>query len=203
MTSGRPRITVLYEDRQLGREFALHQLVVQMVVDDSGVLHHEVAQAVSGTPRGGVDKVLSDLKMSALLNSSSDLLLLVDRDRIHEHLSRRRDRLGTRARDHVAALTATSADDDLVQAIRALCPRPEAVGAFFLQPNLEGLLHHLHVHDPAAFPAVETKDRATRDIALRAARRSEHRDARRMLREQQPGLAALVQRICELLDGAQ
>lgn len=203
MTPGQRRITVLYEDRQLGREFALHQLVVKMVVEDSGLPHHEVEHAVSGIPRGGIDKVLDDLVKPAVLNSSSHLLLFVDRDRVHEHVSRRCRRLDGSPKEPVAALTATSTDVELVHAIRALCPRPEAVCAFFLRPNMEGLLHQLHSHDPAAFPTVGKKDRAMRDIALKTASKSEHRDARRTLREQQPGLEALVRRICELLDAAQ
>lgn len=200
MTSRRPRITVLYEDRQLGREFALHELVVQMVVDDSDLLHHEVAQAVAGTARGGIDKVLDDLAKPAVLNSSSHLLLLVDRDRIHQHVSRRRDRRVAEPVDRVAVLTGASKDAELEHAIRGLCGRPDVVSAFFLRPNMEGVLRDLHELEPAAFPVVERKDRATRDLALKAARRSEHRDTRRVLRERQPGLDTLVRRISALLN---
>lgn len=178
-----PLATVLYEDKMAagaGGSYPLHDLVMRLVEDDINGLTHKLLRLVDKNPRNGVDKLLDDLKSTDLIAGSGMLFVLVDRDRIAQHL-----KLPTRAED--AQVT-----DEIARRSNA----PAQLRVFFLRPNVEGLLRDVQACDPTLLP--ENLERALakkpndRDLVFNELKRKAHRDVRECVRKAQPGLDDLA-----------
>lgn len=186
-------ITVLYEDSQRGRaEFALHRLVLRLVEDDVGGETWRLGQRVQAVPRSGVDKVLRDLRERAdLIAGSGFVFALVDRDEIVAHLNRHR--AGPLPRD--------VDDETLEAAIQESSNRPDRVRAFFLRPNLEGVLLHIQACAPGRWTADLARACAKRpglierDRVFKALAPAAERAVRDCVRRDQPGLEALARAV--------
>lgn len=179
-------VTVLYEDaiaKDAGSKYPLHDLVLSMVEDDSGVQLWQLDRAVDKNPRNGVSKLLGDLARTDRLAGAGRLFVLVDRDRVAEALHLPRD----------------ASDDAVCATIRGRSDAPDKLDVFFLHPNLEGLLVAVRACDPALLPDQVTraleKKLLDRDLVLAEARKPHRRALRECVRRHQPGLHALVQAI--------
>lgn len=183
--------TILYEDSQVGPRFALHDLVVRMVADDSMREVFVVGRRLTGVPRAGIDKLLDDLARADRLAGAGWLFLLVDGDRIAEHLIRRR-----------ALVAGKVGESEIDTAIHRLAGGFPRLSTFFLEPNLEGVLRAVHRctggSQLARLESALRKDRFARDALLEEVRRGDDSARRRCVREAQPGLDLLVRRLAAL-----
>lgn len=185
-----PAATILYEDTMLpspDRSYPLHDLVMRLVEDRIDGPTWTLRKLVYANPRRGIDKLLRDLSITSQIAGPGKLLLLVDRDRIASHL-----RLDGRA-----------SDEEIRAALAARSDAPERISAFFLYPNLEGLLRSVQRCDPALLPEVMAralrKQLNDRDIVLKEVGRATRLELRSCLLRSQPGLDALRTHLGELL----
>jgi hypothetical protein len=157
------RVTVLYEDKMAvgaGGQYPLHDLVLRMVQDDEERELWLLQQAVAKNPRNGIDKLLADLRRTALIAGPGRLFVLVDRDRIARHVG----------------LLGSATDEEVLAAMLARSDAPDKLQCFFLHPNVEGLLAAIAACDPTLEP--ESMARALqkkpldRDIVFVSARRA-------------------------------
>lgn len=145
----KPVATVLYEDKMQvgsGGAFPPHDLVLAMVADRTGQPVWELQRLVDKNPRNGVSKLIADVGRTSLLAGGGRLCLLVDRDRVAEHLQRPR----------------TSTEDEITAALHARSDAPDRLSVHFLAPNLEGLMRSIAECAPTE-PAPVAKGHNTRD----------------------------------------
>jgi hypothetical protein len=181
--------TVLYEDKMSSSAnagYPLHDLVMRMVEDDINGKTWELLKLVDNKPRNGIGNLINDVRITELIAGPGKLLVLVDSDRIGEHL-----RLGNSA-----------TDGQVVAALEGCSNAPAKLGVFFLRPNLEGLLRAFQRCDPSGLPesmqAALRKNLNHRDMLFKEAKRDVRRSLRQCLREAQPGLDGLVKEIAVL-----
>lgn len=179
-----PVATVLYEDKmQVGSNglFPLHDLVLAMVADVTGQAVHDLRNQVDKNPRNGVNKLLADLGRTDLLAGPGRLCVLVDRDRVAQHLG-----LPKGASDELVATAMADKSD-----------ARDKLSVHFLDPNLEGLLRSIAECAPA-FPAPAAKDHNTRDVYLKRAAFSLPTAVRDCVQTRQPSLGALARLLADL-----
>lgn len=181
--------TVLYEDSQgPGGRFGLHELVLALVADrleSDGASRHErmarLRQCVDGQPKKGVGNVITDLGRTGLIAGSGVLAVVVDRDRIHEHLH----------------LGSDATDDRIARSLAELSDAPDRLWVHFLVPNQEGLLRSVGECDGRAPPA--RKKRNERDVFLNSITWSALTAHRDCVRGKQESVGALADRLAELV----
>ncbi|MEZ4267045.1 MAG: hypothetical protein R3F39_11760 [Myxococcota bacterium] len=180
--------TVLYEDKMqpgAGGAFPLHDLVLAMVGDAIGREVWDLRKLIGKNPKNGVSKLIGDLAITGLLAQEGKLLILVDRDRIAEHVG----------------LPKLSDDVAVVAALRKRSDAPDKLRIFFLRPNMEGLLSSIAECAPG-LPIPRAKVLVDRDIVLNKAAFRETKQVRHCIMEKQPGVADLVQELVLLCASA-
>jgi hypothetical protein len=188
-----PLVTVLYEDKMSSSAnggYPLHDLVMRMVEDDINGQTWQLGRLSAKNPRNGVDKIIKDIKDTGLIAGAGKLLVLVDNDRIGEHLG-----LGNSA-----------TDDKVAAELRRRSDAPDKLGVFFLHSNLEGLLRSIQRCAPSLLPdimqAALRKDLNRRDLVFNEAKKASHRPLRQCVRAAQPGLDQLVKAIAAIVTEA-
>ena len=185
-----PLATVLYEDKMkpgAGGSYPLHDLVLRLVEDDVNGLTHKLLRLVDKNPRNGIDKLLGDLEFTKEIAGAGWLFVLVDRDRIAQHVD----------------LSARADDAQVRSAIARRSNAPAQLRVFFLYPNLEGLLRGVQGCDPTLLP--ENLERALakksndRDLVFNELKKKAHRDVRDCVRRAQPGLDGPARALAELI----
>ena len=83
---------------------------------------------------------------------------------------------------------------------------PHKLHIYFLRPNLEGLLRTIRECDPSLLPDAMTsalaKDLNQRDVVLREVKKEHLLHVRTCMSARQPGIAALADRLAEVIQGA-
>ncbi len=186
----RPIATVLYEDTMrpgAGGSYPLHDLVMRMVEDDVNGQTWELQRAVAKNPRKGIGNILNDVRRTELLAGGGTLFLLVDMDRIAEHLK----------------LPKGSTEGALVDVLKRRSDAPDRLCPFFLHPNLEGLLRAVQTCDPTLLPdemgAALRKALNDRDIVFNELRKAARLAVRRCVRTAQPGICGLARALAALI----
>lgn len=174
---------VLYEDKMLPNaegNYPLHDLVMRMVEDDINGETWRVRKLIDKNPRKGVDNIIKDLAMTSMIARAGMLFVLVDGDRVAEHLR----------------LAPGTSEDAIVRALRERSDAPERLSVHLLQPNLEGLLRSIRDCAPTLLPeqlnAALRKKLNDRDIVLNTVKQAQHRSIRDCLRARHAGLDALT-----------
>jgi hypothetical protein len=182
-------VTVLYEDKMsksANGGYPLHDLVMRMVEDDINGQTWQLLQLVDKNPCNGVGNLINQIMITQLIAGAGKLLVLVDSDRIGEHLG-----LGNSA-----------TEDRVVAELRRRSDAPEKLDVFFLHPKLEGLLRAIQRCDPSlqreSMQAALRKDLNRRDLVFNEAKKAGHRLLRQCIREAQPGLDQLVKAIAAI-----
>ena len=177
--------TVLYEDKMAvgsNGEYPPHDLVLRMVADQLGGEHFELRARVKPNPRNGVGNVIRDLGRTKKIAGSGHLFVVLDRDRVAEHLP---------------GSPRPTTDAAIVAALVGLSDAQERLTVILLRPNLEGLLRALDACGGP--PAPLEKSHNARDAYLNKAVYELSKAVRDCVQEQQPDLKVLVRRLVELL----
>ncbi len=192
----RPLVTVLYEDSKIGREYPLHRLLLRMVEDDINGRTWRLHKTVAGNPRNGIDKLLADVRVTSLIAGAGKLFLLVDRDRIIDHVNRN-------AREGEPRLAPGATDDEIVEAIRGTSDAPDRLAVFFLHRNMESLIAAIERCAPGNWTTeiaeARRKNRLARDLVIRETAKAAMTAVRTCIREAQPGVDALARALAETL----
>jgi len=185
-----PRATVLYEDTmQPGANgaYPLHDLVMRLVEDEINGETWRLLPLVDKNPRNGIGNLLREVSRTRLLAAGGRLLVLVDSDRVREHL-----KLGRQA-----------TEAEVIEAMRKKSDAPELLDVYFLRPNLEGLLQAVQTCDRALLPAVVAsalrKNVNDRDVVFNEVKKAAHRPLRDCVRQRQPGLDGLARALAGLI----
>ncbi|MFV8754278.1 hypothetical protein ACNOYE_27350 [Nannocystaceae bacterium ST9] len=168
-------------------DYPLHDLVMRMVEDDINGETWRLRPLVDKNARKGINNVIKDVGRTDLIAGAGELYLLVDRDRVAEHLG----------------LVPTAPDDDVVTKLAQRSDAPHKLHTYFLRPNLEGLLRDIGRCDPSILPAnleaALRKKLNDRDLVLNEVKKAARADVRNCMRQAQPGLDALVKAIASRL----
>jgi len=182
--------TVHYEDKmQEGPQgvYPLHDLVMRMVEDDKNGKTWLLHKLVDRNPRKGIDQIIKDVQITDFHAGAGKLLLLVDRDRVAEHLK----------------LSGPTTDAQVVAALKALSDASHKLEVFFLKPNLEGLLRAIKGCEPSllpeSMPAALKKNLNERDLVFKEVKNERWRNLRNCVRHKQPGLDALAKHIASII----
>lgn len=170
--------TILYEDKMQigsGGVFPPHDFVLAMVADITGHYVWDLRKIIDKNPRNGISKLLSDARRASLLAGAGIVCMLVDRDRVAEHLD----------------LPKNAANDSISAKIRSMSDAPDKLFVFYLDPNMEGLLRAIEKCSPS-MPAPQAKAHNERDIYLNTAAFSAASSVRNCVGTRQPSLAELV-----------
>lgn len=175
--------TVLYEDQsgQSLKDFYPHLFVLALVAEQSQKSVHDLRTRIDGVPKKGVNKLIADCARTERIAERGRLFVLVDRDRIAEHLHLRN----------------SASDDEVVEALRDCSDRPEQLFVAFLRPNMEGLLESIATCGGRALPA--RKSINERDLVLKDAAFKRSTAVRDCVRQKQPSLGALVDELAKLV----
>lgn len=176
--------TVLYEDKMQaggGGVFPPHDFVLAMVSDLTGHTVWALRRQIEPNPRNGVAKLIGDLGRTSLLAGEGLLYVLVDRDRVAEHLR----------------LPKLAAEADVIRAMKARSDAPDKLNVHFLDPNIEGLMRSIEGCAPGV-PAPSKKDHNSRDLFLKHAAFKLSAAARDCVKGKQASLGALVERLAGL-----
>jgi hypothetical protein len=176
--------TVLYEDKMqtgAGGVFPPHDFVLAMVSDLTGLEIWALRRQIDANPRNGVAKLIGDLGRTSLLAGDGLLCVLVDRDRVAEHLG----------------LQKRAAEADVIAAMKARSDAPDKLTVHFLDPNIEGLMRSIAGCAPGVSPP-SSKDHNSRDLFLKHAAFSLSAAARDCVKGTQASLGALVARLAGL-----
>jgi hypothetical protein len=188
--------TVLYEDSKIGRDFPLHHLILRMTEDDINGETWRLRQCVLDNPRNGVDLVLKELPRTKLVAGTGKLFVLVDRDRIVQHINQMLPR-GQKA------VPSGATDDVIVNALRGFSNAPEQLEVFLLYPNMEGLMATIAQCAPGQWTEqlalARKKVRTARDAVLSAVATATNHAVRKCIREHQPGLDGLARALAALI----
>ncbi len=180
--------TVLYEDKMQvgsGSSFPPHDLVLAMVADLTGRTVWDLRPLVGKNPRNGVSKLIGDLKRTSLIAGSGTLCVLVDRDRVAEHLG----------------LPKGASETTVATVLHQRSDAPAKLSVHFLEPNMEGLMHSIEECVPGQH-APRSKDHNARDLYLNRAAFALATSVRNCVKSKQPSLGALVLLLAELCGGA-
>lgn len=191
-----PRATVLYEDSKIGKEYPLHHLLLRMVEDEINGQTWRLRKAVTDNPRKGVDKVLADVRVTSMIAGEGLLFVLVDRDRIVQHLNRY-------AEAGASQLDANATDDEVAAAMLGMSDAPDKLRVFLLHPNIEGLIAAIEACAPGQWAEdvarARAKDRIARDVVLGEIAKAAMATVRACVRGRQPGLDALATALAAFL----
>ncbi len=178
--------TVLYEDKQqvAQKQFPPHEFVLAMVRDVMGIEIHELQRTVVGNPKNGVSKLLGDVRKTSLIAGAQTLFVLVDRDRVAEHLQ----------------LPKHAPDIEVVDAIKKRSDSPNQLSIHFLVPNLEGLMGAIAECGGQAAP--KEKGHIARDLHLKNAAFVQPPQVRECVRGKQKSLATLVDALVNFVRAA-
>jgi hypothetical protein len=186
----RPLATVLYEDQiaaGANGSYPLHDLVMRLVEDDIDGETWRLRKLVAPNPRKGLGNILKDVKLTALLAGGGELHILVDVDRIREHLD----------------LEPSATNQAIVAALRQRSDAPGKLRVHFLMPNVEGLLRSIQACDPTLLPREMTralqKKLNDRDIVFIEVAKQAQVALRRCVRKAQPGIDALASALAALV----
>jgi len=183
-----PVATVLYEDKMQvgsGGAFPPHDFVLALVADLTGRTVWGLRPLIDKNPRNGVSKLIGDLKRTSLLAGSGKLCVLVDRDRVAEHLG----------------LPKNASEADVTAAIYERSDAPNELSVHFLDPNIEGLMRSIEKCAPGEH-APTSKDHNSRDLYLNRAAFALAAAVRDCVKGTQPSLGALAELLAELCRGA-
>lgn len=183
-----PVATVLYEDKMQvgsGGVFPPHDFVLAMVADLTGQTIWDLRGLVDKNPRNGVTKLIADVTRTSLLAGSGKLCVLVDRDRVAEHLG----------------LPKNAPEAVVTAALFERSDAPDKLSIHFLDPNIEGLMRSIAECAPTE-PAPATKDHNSRDLYLNRAAFALAPAVRDCVKHRQPSLSALAVLLAELCRGA-
>jgi hypothetical protein len=183
-----PVATVLYEDKMQvgsGGAFPPHDFVLAMVADRTGRSLWELRGLVDKNPRNGVAKLLADVRRTSLLAGNGRLCVLVDRDRVAEHLG----------------LPRNASDEAVTEVLCGRSDAPEKLSVHFLDPNMEGLMRSIAECAPGVAAPVG-KDHNTRDVFLNRAAFALAPAVRDCVGGKQRSLRELVTLLAELCRGA-
>ena len=182
--------TVLYEDTMLpspGGNYPMHDFVMRLVEDDIDGQTWRLHKLVDKNPRKGIGNVIRDVTRTSLLAGAGHLFLLVDRDRVAEHLN----------------LPGNASEADIVAELHARSDAANKLSPYFLEPNIEGLVRAIQECDPTFLPdsvrRALQKKLNDRNIVFNATKRATRRSLRDCVRKAQPGLVALAVAIAELI----
>ncbi|MCK6523558.1 hypothetical protein L6R49_19275 [Myxococcota bacterium] len=176
--------TVLYEDKMQaggGSVFPPHDFLLAMVSDLTGLEIWALRRQIEPNPRNGVAKLIGDLSRTSLLAGDALLCVLVDRDRVAEHLR----------------LPKLADEAAVIQAMKDRSDAPDKLTVHFLDPNLEGLMRSIADCAPGV-SAPSTKDHNSRDLFLKHATFKLSAAARDCVKGKQASLGALVERLAGL-----
>lgn len=179
-----PVATVLYEDKMQvgsGGAFPPHDFLLAMVADLTGQSLWDLRRLVEKNPRNGVGKVIADVKRTSLLAGSGTLCVLLDRDRVAEHLG----------------LAKNASEAAVTEGLRARSDAPDRLSVHFLDPNMEGLMRSIAECAPT-LPAPASKDHNARDIFLNRAAFTSAPSVWECVRGKQPSLGELVRLLATL-----
>jgi len=181
------RATVLYEDKQQPRPnelFSPHAFVLSAVAAVEGYDLSEFPQRVAmltkvidGRPQNGVSKLLTAIRNTSRIAGPGMLFLLVDRDRIAEHVG----------------LQKASQEKDVIAKIRGRSDAPGHLSVHFLEPNLEGLMKTIEMCRGPVAPL--RKGLIERDTYLNKAAYGLSAGIRDCVRQQQPSFGDLVEQL--------
>jgi len=184
------RATVLYEDTMqpgAGGACPLHDLVMRLVEDEINGETWRLLPMVHKNPRKGIGNVLKEVRRTRQVATPGRLLVLVDNDRVREHLK----------------LTRQASEHEVVATIKTLSDAPELLEVYFLRPNLEGLLQAVQVCDAKLLPDVVIsalrKDLNARDVLFNEVKKAALLPLRDCIRQRQPGLDGLAKALAALI----
>lgn len=172
--------TIRYQDKMQigsGGAYPPHDFVLSLVSALTARPVWELRKLVDKNPRNGISKLISDVRQTDLLAGRGKLCVLVDRDRVAEHLG----------------LPKNAPDAAITEALYQRSDAPEKLSVHFLSPNLEGLMRAIAECEPK-MPAPASKDHNSRDIYFnKVAFSGSFTDpARDCVKAKQPSLGALV-----------
>ena len=176
--------TVLYEDKMRvgsGGAFPPHDFVLAMVADLTGQTVWDLRRLVDKNPRNGVSKLVADVSRTSLLAGRGKLCVLVDRDRIAEHLG----------------LPKNAAESAVTTALYERSDAPGKLSVHYLDPNIEGLMRSIE-ECAKAEPAPTAKNHNARDLYLNRAAFALPDTVRDCVKGKQPSLGALAELLAEL-----
>lgn len=184
-----PVATVLYEDKMQigsGGTFPPHDFLLAMVSDLTGKSIWDLRNLVDKNPRNGLGKLIADLRRTSLLAGDGLLCILVDRDRVAEHLG----------------LPRRAPEADVTAKLLERSNAPDKLSVHYLDPNMEGLMRSIEGCAPNE-PAPRDKDHNTRDIYLNRAAFALAASVRDCVKGKQASLGALAILLAGLCAGAQ
>lgn len=176
--------TVLYEDKMQvgsGGAFPPHDFLLAMVADLTEQTVWDLRGLVDKNPRNGVSKLIADVRRTSLLAGRGKLCVLVDRDRVAEHLG----------------LPRNAPEDEVTAALRERSDAPDKLSVHFLDPNIEGLMRSIAECAPTE-PPPAAKDHNSRDMYLNRAAFALGAAVRDCVKGKQPSLGALVVLLADL-----
>ncbi|MBK9367167.1 MAG: hypothetical protein IPN01_12765 [Deltaproteobacteria bacterium] len=190
-----PEVVVLYEDQRRGRDFWLHELLLQMVADTNGAELWRLQTRCLGVPLKGVSKLLESVREASKIARAGRLMVLVDRDQLRQALYET-GRGEPKLPPDVDDLT-------LTEAVRRRADIPETVQVFLSYPNMEGLIRAIQGCDPSLLPEevrrALQKELASRELVLAEVKKARNRDLRDCVRRHQPGLHGLALAVAQAL----
>ena len=181
--------TVLYEDKMQpgsGGAFPPHDLLLAMVKDLTGKDVWDLRKFIDKNPRKGIGNLITDLKRTSLLAGAGKLCIVVDRDRVAEHLG----------------LDRTAPEVDVTAQLEARSDDPEKLSVHYLDPNMEGLMRSIQECAPGE-SAPRGKDHNSRDIYLNRAAFALTAAVRDCVKGKQPSLGTLAEMLAGLCSGAE
>lgn len=174
-------VTVLYEDQRGTevREFGPHALLTAIVADGLGVDIGNLKNVLRAIPKKGVSKVLSEVKLnhSRLTQDGRWLVVLIDDDRVREHLG----------------LQSHTSEALVVQAILAAANAPTRVAVVLIVRNTESVVNAAAACMGLAAPV--QKGIAERDAVLGAAAFRGGPQVLHCIRESVPSFADACDRV--------
>jgi hypothetical protein len=180
--------TVLYEDKMQvgsGGTFPPHDFVLAMVADLTGRTVWDLRPLVDKNPRNGVSKLIGDLGRTSLLAAGGKLCVLVDRDRIAEHLG----------------LPANAPEAEVTKALHARSDAPDKLSVHYLDPSIEGLMRAIEACAPDE-GAPASKNHDSRDKYLNRAAFALAAAVRDCVKAKQRSLGELVALLATLCGAA-
>lgn len=186
---------VLYEDsmnKGAGGSYPMHDLVLRAVLDTLADQEVEgefwrLSQCIDKNPRKGIDTVIRDVEDTSLIAGGGQLCLLIDRDRVAQHL-----KLNKRAED-----------SEVIAALKEKSDAPERLHVFFLDPHTEGLLRHIRDCGPQLVQE-DTWEKALqkklndRDLVFQALKAQAQRAIRDCMRQHQRSLDEMIRHLASL-----
>ena len=181
--------TVLYEDKMqpgTGGAFPPHDFLLAMVGDLIGKRVWDLREPIEGKPRKGIGNLIKDLEHTSQIAGAGKLCVVVDRDRVAEHLG----------------LNRIAPEAEVTAKLRERSDAPEKLSVHYLDPNMEGLMRSIQVCAPGE-PAPRGKGHNSRDIYLNRAACALTAAVRDCVKGKQPSRGTLAEMLAGLCSGAE